>query len=223
MGWGIEVSDEEGEDLASSLTREFRKNISEYPSYLKDKIKETLDEDEKESAILELGLIQAREQFKDMSSVRFSDVVHIISMEYSETGTFIVIVPFSEVYNFHRHDDPIDYHDFDDSLNIDDGPFVQHLNNGIFPYNDGYVDKRTQKSVSNNTIKVLDFMSEHYQGEASNDLYRKYGFNSLEEYKENVVPVVPFSVRNIVDWLKVFNKNPEMVNELRPMLLTYWL
>lgn len=50
---------------------------------------------------------------------------------------------------------------------------------------------------------------------------RKHGYSSREEYRKNVVPLVPDAVRHTAAYLKLF-KNPDTVLQLRPMLVTWW-
>jgi len=157
----------------------------------------------------------------------------ICNTEYG-LDNILVIVPPGHADKWVRHDNTLDWYQetypynnaFESQKNR-----VQTLNNGIFPYSEMYMDKRTNHEFSSREemdsiiliIRLITYSQSTLKEEspALSKLVNKLGFNNLEEYQENVVPIIPDCVQTFCEYYKIFN-DPETVYELRPMIYTYW-
>ena len=126
----------------------------------------------------------------------------------------VFVVPFNK--DWKRHDDIIDYYIFSDK----NGPIEKvrlitgdkGIPCGIYPYLK-YYNKPTGERVK---CDPYDRRRSDQQSVAE-----KYGFKTVKEWRENVVPEIPYEIRLFCEAANVF-KNPLTIWELRAMLYTYW-
>jgi len=137
----------------------------------------------------------------------------------------IVITPCYHEDWIH-YDDPIDYAE---EVGRGTGPENRwKVLNGIFPYL-SYFNRKTGerfpvdgKQLIDNAIRNMDSGYGTYKEnqEYLDTLCRSYGLKDSTEYGF-VAPIVPPPVRYMAEFAQVFNK-PETINELKPLLYTYW-
>lgn len=133
-----------------------------------------------------------------------------------------VFIPPTEIDNWHRYDNIIDY--IEACNNANGFNHVQKLSKPIYPY-DAYMDTRTfppkpvdrimrELRVMVNNPKITKWVS-------NDKITEMYGFKSVEDFKAKVVPLVPRELVETLRFLKIF-RDPNTIYSLRPMIYTYW-
>jgi len=126
---------------------------------------------------------------------------------------FVFIDPFG---NWSRYDDTIDYYDCEKTKH---GPkdVVKLIKNDngekgcIYPYL-SYVNKKTGEPINCCPSERYSDYDQYYS--------EKYKL-TLDEWKNNVVPAIPYSIRLFCEVMKVF-KNPLTIYDSHAMIYTYW-
>lgn len=142
--------------------------------------------------------------------------------EYMEKNV-LLIRPLS-CKDWQRYDDPIDYVEETHKYADEDGVinWYRLIPGGIFPYNGTFMNARTGERVSDGItlwrILTWDGWDKMYDLEKA---AVKCGFDSAEDVRENLVPVVPEDIRDLVRWGKLFT-DEDVWKQLRPMIYTYW-
>lgn len=160
----------------------------------------------------------------------------IYNGEYGDAGT-ILFIPPGMSYTWQRYDDAID--SMESTLNNPTGydlePEVKSIPYPPYPFS-GWMDSATgQQITSEDNEKLLREMLLMDRAEASpklsekereqlkplrDKLTQKYGYENYADYKEQVVPLVPMGVRDLIEWTGALM--PGGWKHLRPMLYTYW-
>ncbi len=133
-----------------------------------------------------------------------------------ERGAGPIIFTSPQNKDWYRYDDIIDYCEADDM-----DTKVKIIQDGIYPLNCSYVDRRTGKRVKNFIGKYRYKEAYSYSDGITEKFQQDYNVKSFNEYCVNIVPVVPSLIVNFCNVFNVF-KNPLTVYRLKPMLLTYW-
>lgn len=153
--------------------------------------------------------------------------------EYGDASTLVIIPPgMSDSWS--RYGDTLDH--VEAQLNGDDGmPLVRKIDTPLYPFY-GWMNSRTGEPLSQEDKTKWDTAETLLQALDSPKLddetkerlrllipvhLEKWGFSSIEEYKETIVPSIPESVKEVSRWLEIFTSEDGW-KDLRPMLYTYW-
>lgn len=168
---------------------------------------------------------------KSIGDYRWSLSRNFIHESESElNNVFIVVPPFEK--QWYRFDDIIDYVEEDRGTL---GDKLKILQQGIWPFSSMHQDKRDLEG------KALDMRSSCFwwrmfnsilDGDVQQEealtistlleyLSKEMGFKSFHDAKDNMIPWIPDRIRYFCEYTNLFNSN-ETINELRPMLFTYW-
>lgn len=133
----------------------------------------------------------------------------------SKNSTMIFTDPFEK--SWYRYDNLLDYYIFSDKKGPKDTTKILTNDVGesinIYP-NSGFVNKKT-----GNVVKCHPY--ERWGRDYSEqEVLQKYGL-TLKEWKDDVVPEVPYLIRLFCESENVF-KNPLDVYQLKSMVATYW-
>lgn len=153
--------------------------------------------------------------------------------EYGDAST-LVIIPPGMASSWSRYGDTLDH--VEAQLNGDDGmPLVRKIDTPLYPFY-GWMNSRTGEPISaddkskretaETILQALE--SPRIKDEDKEQLrlllpahLEKWGFSSLEEYKDTIVPSIPESVKALSKWAGIFTSENGW-KDLRPMLYTYW-
>ena len=133
-----------------------------------------------------------------------------------------------------RHDDTIDYTEEVWLRDRDCEPRVEVVAGGLWPHL-GYMDKRTGKLLDDRSIiPWVRFRNRKRGGgkygpeedtervaHVEDELARMAGLADNQDALENVIPMVPQEIRDIIQFSKVFTSE-DIWTQLRPILYVYW-
>jgi hypothetical protein len=145
-------------------------------------------------------------------------------MEYMDANV-LLIKPFSCTH-WERHDDTIDWLLENERFRNNPDLPMNHtlsLSNGIYPYSDTWMDKRTGERIKGDAAHYLRILGGKFDkiGDLGSELVNQaYGMTPAEA-AENIVPLVPIEIRDIAEYGKLFT-NDDVWKELRPIIYTYW-
>lgn len=131
--------------------------------------------------------------------------------------------------NWSRYGDIID-HAQEEVLYSGIEPRVDLMPHGIFPYEGLYMDSRTGRKLDSTAKRLFERLLEHVgdapekqeiRQRAALHLATTMGFETSEEARRYIAPVVPPDIMHVITWLNLFN-GPDVHLGLRPMLYTYW-
>lgn len=131
-----------------------------------------------------------------------------------------------------RYDNLIDY--YEETINHKQENHVLLLNRPIYP-NIKWVDTRTTppKWLDREGEMTFDVIQKATEDEVEgrheftltqeqkNKLARDVGFDTVTDLLDNVAPMIPEDLVEIIRYLKVFN-DPSTIYTLKPMIYTYW-
>ena len=134
----------------------------------------------------------------------------------SKHNPLIFTNPFSK--DWQRYDNLIDYYLFSDVKKgaVDKVMFLKGdsgLPINIYP-SSSYYNKLTGE-------KLKDCVPYNRWASNQSEMAEQFGFKTVKEWHENVVPEIPYEIRLFCEVAKVF-KNPLTIWELRAMIYTYW-
>lgn len=146
----------------------------------------------------------------------------IVSDEYVDPGVMLIIPPG---YNhWRRYDNIIDYvqatqlEEYSDDWDKN----VKILPNGIYPWNDVYVNRRKPDiNVNSSFITALKTLKID-NIEISDLLAREAGFQNFHDYKENCILKIPDEVVALCKYLKLF-KDESTIYTLKPLWFRQWI
>jgi len=98
--------------------------------------------------------------------------------------------------------------------------WVKVLDDGIFPYNGTYMDARTGERIRDG-ITLRRILQSNVNEWKWDTIEEDYGFKSMDDIRENLVPFVPQEIRDIAEWGQLFT-NDNVWKQLRPMIYVYW-
>lgn len=138
--------------------------------------------------------------------------------EYGDSKVIVFTPPGHS--DWFQYDSIIDYYEADDA-----NPSVRKTNRPIYPYM-SWIDIRNPSRKDNlDRLAFLIQQLEEYPDIRdkvdSDKLQSRYGFSSLNEAKDNLIPYIPNSLVELIRYLRVF-KDPKDIYQLRPMIYTYW-
>ena len=124
-----------------------------------------------------------------------------------------------------RYDDPMDYVE----AGLRKNPMkstLTLLESGPFPYNDSYMNSRTGARLDGGYVNDWrEGRRKSHPSELDSKLtdffLKELGFGSDDEAQKFIAPAVPKDVKAFVEFTEIFNE-PETVNQLRPVLYSYW-
>lgn len=149
-----------------------------------------------------------------------SDIFNIMTYdpEFGDPSVVLFTPPFHP--DWERYDDIIDYTEAKGvPLNN-----VQVLDTPIYPYV-RWMDLRNPKEHPDKVLvdaaTTFKFNPKFRDKINVEEIKKRFGFNSIDDMLENIVPVVPEEIVELTRYLKVF-KDPNTVYQLKPMIYTYW-
>lgn len=163
-----------------------------------------------------------KHEIKDKKFTDFNNIF-VWDAEFGESNVCVFISPTSRD-QWYRYDDTIDYYDEGGEHSISTG--VQNrvvvMDRPLYPY-EGWIDLRTlpPKRADNIITHLRRIVRDSKVDLDLEKLLQKTGFDSIEELKDNIVPMIPNELIEVIRYLKVF-KDPNTVYQLRPMIYVYW-
>jgi len=152
--------------------------------------------------------------------------IHNTIIHESEFGMpdVVLFVPPMVNEDWRQHDNTISY--YEETIQHEQQSHVQLLSRPIYPY-ESYVDLRnsppTRLNLTQfsdvNLIKDKEFGTKHPQ--AAHKLVQNMGFDNRTELNENIVPIVPDALVDLLEFLNIFKDN-NTIYQLKPMIYTYW-
>lgn len=249
MGWGIVLPYDE--DLEERVSGALEQDYNDYVQFLKDKYKDEAAEQILEDMHTPLFSMDRLAVFNDALTPkhRYKDTLDAYDAVTFETeyinkdeDMVLVVSPFSVASEWNRYDDSIDYAEA--LLKMEDEErtdiienTVRYLPHNQYPYDGQYMHEVTGEPLSHDVRMVMQYVKTALEliaekGQLDHkdtvELLRRTdvklqgeGFASYEDLKTHMVPLVPQEVRDICEWLEIFDDERKVL-ELRPMLLTYW-
>jgi hypothetical protein len=249
LGWGIALP--YSNDFHERVDEALEQDYNDYVQFLKDKYKDESAEQALAQLGMPLYNMDRLSLFNDTLKPkhRYKDVLDAYDAVTLETeyvnenkDMVLVISPFSVASEWKRYDDSIDWAEA--FLNMEDEGRTDIIKNTIrylphnqYPYDGQYMHEVTGEPVSPDVRMVMRYMkaaleSIEEKGQLDHkdtaELLRRTdvklqgeGFASYEDLKAHMVPLVPQDVRDVCEWLGIFD-DERAVLELRPMLLTHW-
>jgi hypothetical protein len=154
----------------------------------------------------------------------FYDIVNY-DMEFGDSSVLITVPP-SCTKEWNRYDDAIDY--YDPVNRSEDGgiePNVIPINRALYPW-DWYMNTKTNPPTKlDGDQHQLYIMARRMLIDGKypvNDAtYELIGVKNGEELKNNIVPIIPLELEEVLKYLKIF-KDDNTIYTLRPIIYGYW-
>lgn len=249
MGWGIVLP--ANEDFHERVSDALEQDYNDYVQFLKDKYKDTSAEQALADLGQPLYNMDRMYMFNDALKPKHRykqtldayDAVTLETEHVNENNDMaLVVTPFSVAAEWHRFDDSIDYAeallDMEDEGRTDMVQnTIRYLPHNQYPYDGQYMHEATGERILDELRTVMRFAKTVLEVAAekgqldhedtvefikrTDAKVQEKGFTSYQDLKEHMVPLVPQEVRDICEWLEIF-EDKRAVLELRPMLLTYW-
>lgn len=229
MGWGKIYPDSmiknivvEGFDFWEG------KKLTKYKKFL-DKKYEKLNKDGYKEFSIDSAMWDAEKAEKTL----FSDLV--TKIESRSNQSIILVTPYSNVKDWHRHDDDMDYNEEVYSYAEKQEEFntiakVKFLPSAPYPY-EGWINKETHEQLTHkklagyrtlkDMVKLTEARGEPLPEKYLREQLEELNLNSLEELSTKIVPNIPNEVRDAVEWGNLF-RNENEIYDYRPMVVTYW-
>jgi hypothetical protein len=156
---------------------------------------------------------------------------HIIYDSEFGMPNVLCIIPIGYCARWYQHDNDISYYLAQNSIFPvpSDNPcasWVTELMYPLYPYMD-FQDARTGADIENNIsyqqiararqLLIKDNTNEYYTTFADKLNFSGTGIEFLNTF----TPMIPNTVKELVKFTKIFN-NIETVNQLRPLIYSYW-
>jgi hypothetical protein len=249
MGWGIVLP--HNEDFEERVSEALEQDHDDYVQFLKDKYKDESAEQAIAQLGTPLYNMDRLAIFNDALKPKHRykktldayDAVTFETEYVNENEDMVLIVsPFSVTSAWNRYDDSIDYAEAllkmeDDGRTDMIENTIRYLPHNQYPYDGQYMHEVTGESVSQDARMVMRYAKAVLESLAEKDQLnhadtieflrrtdvkiQNEGFASYEDLKAHMVPLVPQDVRDVCEWLEIFD-DERAVLELRPMLLTHW-
>jgi hypothetical protein len=240
MGWGFEKVKQKDPRFTDEFLKLWHEDRGDILPELKsdiEKVASTKDDDSftQTDASMILQRINGTgwyEQKKPMTHLTVYDVIHMSGYAFEGRRLApLVFVPI-ECDDWYRHDDIIDYYKAgrcpkDNVEIITDGsgypcpiyPHALYVNrkNGKLIYHSTEICRIRDMYKREGLTKTLE---EIFNDKAIADLNAS-GITTMEQLYTDMVPMVPYSIRQFCKTFNVF-KDPLEVNNLVPMIYTYW-
>lgn len=133
----------------------------------------------------------------------------------------VVFTPPSQ-RSWQRYDDMIDYteacEEYQGSV-----PVVKPINRALYPYV-SWIDIRNPTEIPPYAmIQVANEFryNSSFVPETGDKYVKPWGFSSIDEMLNSIVPSIPDELVEILRFLEVF-KDPDTIYQLRPMIYIYW-
>lgn len=213
-GWNIQ---DERINMASPAIRRECPPIGDFRRWLEEHL-----EAGDISSELELFMLRDREESQGKKPLSLEGTV-IHDGEYGLENVLLVVPPtYEDMWT--RYDDPIDWID-ETYIRQDVGSqanWVKELRHGIYPFI-GYMDKRTGEKLDDRIFHWIRGTNRQPKPneQVLDELAEECGFSDSADALENVAPIVPEDIQNVVAYLELFN-DPDSWRDLRPIMYTYW-
>lgn len=157
----------------------------------------------------------------------FNDFYNVLvyDPEYGLPNVCVFIPPTANRNN-RRRDDTLDW--YEETINHHQQNHYLLLNRPIYP-DVLWVDLR--QSPPKPADRLVDRLRSQFDSpdwikmgfslETEDNMARNVGFESKQDLMDNVVPMVPEDLVEVLKFLKVF-KDPATIYRLKPMIYTYW-
>jgi hypothetical protein len=190
-----------------SFEQKEKKSFKKFEEHLKNVVEK--DKKENGCSSLFLELITLKENKFD-----FVDLIH----HDSEFGISKIVLFQTFYKDWSRYDDIIDYMEAKDCTST-----YKMFNKPIYPYDSWiniktglpYIEVDGTKLMCHDLLRNINYFK--------TELYsvKHLGYESAQELKKDIVPMVPEIIKEYCKFLKVFN-DEETVKTLKPMTYTYW-
>jgi hypothetical protein len=192
-----------------------------YIDWLKEKY--STDESRTASFNMDMWYVREREEegfdwYKKTGAFTFCDLIH----RGENTMKNVLLIRPLAASDWSRYDDPIDW--IEETYDREDGQsnWYKTLSDGIFPYSGTYMNAHTGEGVKDGMELHRCFTWEGWDKLYNVDaLVKACGFADVDDARQNLVPKVPASIRDLCEWGKLFTRD-DVWRQLRPMLYTYW-
>ena len=184
---------------------------------------------------LKLGLDLLSDENKEISGY---DCI-VFDREYGEPNV-VLFIPVDNIEEWYRYDDIIDY--TEETADIHElANHVKTLTTGIYPYNHVMVRFRDPPEGTYSNSYLSHIKSKHeewadnkglvrlpvsyyswYIGHYASDVDPLVQGKLLEHLLNDWRPTVPVSIILMIHYLELSNDPVRLINNLRPMIYTYW-
>jgi hypothetical protein len=204
---------------------EVKFSVDGFKAYLTRKILASKEDDENDERFdLKLILRGLEKNPDDMFSRPIRGLYDCINydMEFGDPKV-LVVVPPSCTKEWSRYDDAIDYYDpVNQSADGGIEPSVIHLDRPLWPWDTLISTKTMPPKPLNHFQSQAYYLWKNGHIVTDEDLYaEKIGFETIEEMKRYVMPIIPLEVVELLKYLKIFN-DEKTIYELRPVIYGYW-
>lgn len=235
MGYGLVDLAIEQNDF--DLGKDSRINPDGYFALLQEDEERAKEEYPLESFYVQLSLICSNEDFarcfglhllkRAIEEKKFvaDDLYRIYTWdpEYGDPSVILFTPPTESSRDWHRYDDIMDYME-ETAKNEGACPHADLLGRPIYPY-DAWIDLRDPSATPDDlmvrTANMFRFNGDLIKNTDAYKIKEKFGFDSVQEMLDNIVPIIPDELVELLRYLKVF-KDPNTIYQLRPMIYTYW-
>lgn len=186
-------------------------------------IRLSLESASSRSRAIDLYLLKQAIEHDNFTEDSYSDC---ITWEPECNASVIVFTPPLFNDDWYRHDSTMDYME---ELARGEGSIghVNWLGYPIYPH-DAWIDLRDPESIPDqtmirviNTFRFNSAIPSVTDEEHAKQVAGRFGFGSVQEMFDTVVPTVPPELVELLKFLRVF-KDSNTIYQLRPMVYTYW-
>lgn len=142
-------------------------------------------------------------------------------------NVFIVIPPGHS--DWYRFDNIIDYIEEGMGRN---GDHLEKLQQGIWPYSSVHQNEKGERLNPMDSCRWWRYYNDILDGNVDQERVQGMnivmhcasllmGFNDFHDARDNIAPYVPDMLKAFCHYTNIFN-DPDTVNQLRPMMFTYW-
>jgi hypothetical protein len=162
--------------------------------------------------------LQITNNLKGKAGDIYHHIIH--DAEYGHPNVFCIIPLESADWN--RHDDFLDYMEETTKSRKSLEPYFKVFKNGIWPYNGIYMNKKTGERLTVKEEAAYNYLQRFKNVAFDKDKpIKELGDMTYRQVESLYKPMVPYSIRNFCEYLKIFKK-PETVFSLKPIMYVYW-
>ena len=185
-------------------------------------LKKVMEEDKQRKGISMLSF-----EIHDFETEKKKKNIYDLIHHNGEFGLPNVVLFQTGAKDWSRYDNIIDY--MEDTHNVDSiENKVTIFDRPIYPYESWtnlktgltYFEKDGKRLQPFELLRAVNWMIEEKQ-DINIEYLKSFGFDSIEDVKKNVVPMVPEMIVELCKYLKVF-KDDATILQLKPMIYTYW-
>jgi len=141
-----------------------------------------------------------------------------------EEKSCILLIPASEIGNYYRSDDTLDY--YNDMVEIGHEKAMansfKEIETGIFPYEGTYADSRTGRFILREAKQRWDYTKKFtMEQDVIDKIILDLGFETAENADTYIKPKVPENITLLAEYFDLFT-SIDAVHQLTPAVATWW-